>query len=190
MKEQEFFEKMAAVWLELSNLHEKVNNLDLEMRQLEQAGIVNATIHTRSDNGGLELLHPVGSDYEREHGRRREYIGKKPEAQAAARGRVLRYQQHSQLKHECQKTIEQIKIIERRIDALEQAAFGRQAKLFSEMGTVPSSPPDFYVPKDWNWLTPQMVIDYFKQSPVLATMADDVQAVLNKVDWAEHQQAA
>lgn len=190
MKEQEFFAKMAEVWLELSNLHEQADNLVSQMAELQQAGMSNATIHTRSDNGGMELLHPVGSDYEREHGRRREYIGKKPEAQEAAKAKVQRWHKHNALKTEWQTISSRCIEIERQIGRLETIALGRQAKLFSEMGTVPGSAAGKSVPKDYSWLTPQMVIDYFKRSPILSGMADDVQAVLGKVEWAEYQKAA
>lgn len=190
MKEQEFFEKMAEVWLELSNIREQADNLVAQMAELENAGMVNATIHTRSDNGGMELLHPTGSAYEKDNSRRREYIGKKPEAQEAARARVERWHKHVELKREWSRHQDKVRQIEYRIEYLYMAALGKQAKLFSDVGTQNAGQAAARVPTDWNWLTPQMVIDYFKQSPILAAVADDVQAVLGKVEWVEVQKAA
>jgi len=190
MKEQEFFEKMAAVWLELSKLQEQADDLVNQMSKLENAGMVNATIHTRSDNGGMELLHPTGSTYEQEFKRRREYIGKKPEAQEAARKRVGRWQKHRDLKAKWRITNGKIEDIKRQIQRLELLTLGKQAKLFSDVGTKSAGGRQPGVPTDWNWLTPQMVIEKFQQSRDLVEMADDVKAVLGKCVWAEHQQAA
>lgn len=190
MREQEFFEKMAAVWLEISTLKDEAQAIEQQMKELERAGMVKATIHTRSDNGGMELLHPTGSDYEKQTGRRREYIGKKPEAQRAAKARVERFHQHYTLKGELGRVTQRIKDIEHQISLLEMSALGRQAELFSEVGTTCSPDAAGPVPTDYNRLTPQMVIDYFKRSPILAAMADDVQAVLGKIEWAEVQKAA
>lgn len=190
MKEQEFFEKMASVWIELATLQEQAGDLMRQMEQLESAGIVNATIHTRSDNGGMELLHPTGSEYEQRTGRRREYIGKKPEAQDAARAKIQRYHDHVKLKAQWQTVASKRIEIQRQIERLEIMALGKQAKLFSDVGTDGPMAAGPSVPTDYTGLTPQMVIDYFKRSTVLAPIAEDVEAVLGKVEWAEVQKAA
>lgn len=190
MKEQEFFEKMAAVWLELSALKEAAETIIQDMAQLEQAGMTNATIHIRSDNGAMELLHHSGSEYKQKGGRRREYVGKKPEAQEEARCKHKRYQSYQSLKHELASKQEEIRSIEYQIGRLEMAALGKQAKLFSKMGTEANSRHEPGVPTDWNWLTPKMVIDYFKHSPILAVVAEDVEDALAKVEWAESEKLA
>lgn len=190
MREQEFFEKMAAVWLEVSTIQDACIAIEKQLAELEQAGMTSATIHTRSDNGGMELLHPTGSDYERQTGRRREYIGKKPEAQQAAHERVKRYHEYKKLKGEWSKQAAKRVEIYRQIERLELTALGKQAKFFSEVGTSTSSKNPGLVPTDYTRLTPAQVIEYFRRSPILAGMADDVQAVLGKLEWAEVQKAA
>lgn len=190
MKEQEFFEKMAAVWLELSSLKEAEQQIAQQMAELEQAGMTNATIHIRSDNGGMELLHHSGSDYEKRNGRRREYVGKKPEAQEEAKARVSRFETYQNLKRELGSKRETVRSIEYRVEYLLMAALGRQAKLFSDVGTEAGSRQLQSVPTDWRWLTPQAVISYFKRSPTLAAIADDVEAVLSQVEWIENERKA
>lgn len=190
MKEQEFFEKMAAVWLELSTLKEAVEQIEQEMTQLEQAGMTSATIHIRSDNGGMELLHASGSEYEQQHGRRREYVGKNPDKQLEARCKVKRYQSYQSLKKELSTKQEAIRAIEYQISRLEIISLGKQAKLFSDVGTNRSAAAEKIVPTDWKWLTPKMVIDYFKRSPNLAAIAGDVEDILSKVDWVEGERLA
>lgn len=189
MIEQDFSERMAAIWEQLKTLQEQEETLTRQMDELTQQGTANATIHFRADNGGMELLHPTGSEYERSTGRRREYIGKKPEAQAQAQARVERYHASNALYQELSKTREKIRSIHYHMGRLEMAALGTQAKLFSELGTKTSSSRAGFVPKDWNWLPPQLVIDYFKSSPDLAAIAGDVQEVLGKIAWAEQKAA-
>jgi hypothetical protein len=190
MKEQEFFENMAAVWLELSKLKEAAQAISQQMAELQQAGMSAATPHTRSDNGAMELLHPTGSEYEKEHGRRREYVGKKPKAQEEAQDKISRWEKYRKLKDELASKREAIHLIEYRIEYLLMAALGKQAKLFSDVGTNAGSQQPQVVPTDWNWLTPKIVIEYFKRSPVLAAIADDVETVLSKADWAGEAQRA
>lgn len=189
MTQDEFIERMMPVWAKLNNLEEQEQSLVQQMEELQRAGMVNATIHVRSDTGGIELLHPTGSEYERTTGRRREYIGKKPDAIEQAKARIDRYHAHNTLCQELSKTREKIKEIRYHMGRLEMAALGQQARLFSVVGTTQHSGGLQSVPKDWKWLPPQMVIDYFKQSPVLAVLADDVQDVLGKVAWAEQKAA-
>jgi hypothetical protein len=189
MTQDDFTERMVAVWAQLKTLQEQEETLTQQMDVLTQQGVTNATIHIRSDNGGMELLHPTGSEYERSTGRRREYIGKKPEAQEQAQARVERYHSCQSLYQELNKTREKIRSIHYHMGRLEMAALGTQAKPFSELGTKKSGGPGYFVPKDWNWLTPQMVIDYFKSSPDLAAIAGDVQDVLGKMVWAEQKAA-
>lgn len=190
MTQQEFFEKMAAVWNEYSRLTELAQAIETQMSELAQAGMSEATIHKRSDNGGMELLHPTGSTYERQTGRRREYIGKKPEAQQAAQERVMRYREYYKLEGQLSTHKQKLNDIKYQIDRLEMSTLGRQAKLFRENGDRPGTKKLQPCPIDYTRLTPAQVIDYFRQSPVLAGMADDVQAVLGKVEWAEVQKAA
>jgi len=190
MTEHEFLKKMAAVWFEFSAIQDTCISIENQLAELEQAGMTNATIHKRSDNGAMELLHPTGSDYERQTGRRREYIGKKPEAQQAAQERVKRYNEYLKLKSEWSKQATKRIEINRQIERLELTALGKQAKLFSEVGTQVGGQVERFVPIDYTRLTPAQVIEYFRRSPILAGMADDVQAVLGKVEWTEVQKAA
>lgn len=190
MTEQEFFEKMAAVWNEYSRLKELAQAIEMQMAELAQAGMTEATIHIRNDNGGMELLHPTGSTYERQAGRRREYIGKKLEAQQAARERVNRFHEYYKLDSNLNTHRQNINNIKYQIDRLLMSAFGKQAKLFSENGDKPGTKKLQPTPINYNWLTPSQVIEYFRRSPILAELADDVQAVLGKVEWAEVQKAA
>lgn len=190
MNEQEFFEKMADVWMELHGLRQTAKQITEQMTALQSQGMSNATIHIRSDNDAMELLHPTGSEYEVSNNRRREYVGKKPEAQEAARARVQRFADHQNLGGQLHKTREKIRDIERQIDRLHMIAKGGQAKLFSEMGTPGALASSKRVPKDWHWLTPQMVIDYFSQSPDLVEMYEDVKAVLGKLVKVENKKAA
>lgn len=190
MNEQEFFEKMADVWMELHAQRQAAKDITEQMTALQEQGMSNATIHIRGDNDGMELLYPTGSEYERSKGRRREYIGKKPEAQEAARARVQRFADHQTLGGQLHKTREKIRDIERQIERLHIIAKGGQAKLFSEMGTAGAPAAGGRVPKDWHWLTPQMVIDYFAESPDLVEMYEDVKAVLGKLVRVENKKAA
>lgn len=190
MKEQEFFEKMAMVWMQLDTLTRAIETITQEMAQLEQAGMTSATIHIRSDNGGMELLHHSGSDYEQKNGRRREYVGKNPDKQLEAKCRVKRYQTYQTLKGELGVMRDKKQTIKNQISRLEMAALGKQAKLFSEVGTTRPGSADKIVPTDWKLLTPKMVIDYFKRSPNLAAIAGDVEEILGKVDWVESERLA
>lgn len=189
MTQDEFLERMMPIWDKLNNLKEQEQGLVRQMEELQHAGMVNATIHIRSDTGGVELLHPTGSEHERTTGRRREYIGKKQDVIEQAKARVDRYHTYQSLCGELSKTREKIKEIQYHMGRLEMAALGTQARLFSSMGTTPAEAQPGNVPKNWKWLTPQMVIDYFRQSPVLAGLADDVQEVLSKVAWIEQKAA-
>lgn len=190
MKEQEFFEKMAAVWLELSTLKATMETIAQDMAQLESAGMTSAKIHIRADNGGMELLHHSGSEYEQKNGRRREYVGKKPEAQEAARARIQRFGMHRKLKDELAIKNHAIRLIEHEIDNLCMAALGKQAELFSGMGTPGSaiSPPA--VPTDLNRLTPKDVVEYFKRSPNLREIAGYVEETLGKDEWGGSEKLA
>lgn len=190
MREQEFFEKMAAVWLELSTLKEAAETITQEMTQLEQAGMTSATIHIRSDNGGMELLHHSGSEYEQKNGRRREYVGKNPDKQLEAKCKVKRYQSYQSLKRELAAKQQKVREIEYQISRLETVTYGKQTKLFSESGDSNLFAEQKSVPTDWKWLTPKMVIDYFKRSPNLAAIARDVEEILGKVDWVESERLA
>jgi len=190
MREQEFFEKMAAIWLELSKLKEAAEIIAREMAELEQAGMTSATIHVRSDNGGMELLHRSGSDYEQKNGRRREYIGKNSDKQLEARSKVKRYQSYQTLKGELASQQEHIRAIEYQISRLEMITLSKQAKLFSDVGTGNAGQQLYTVPTDWNLLTPKMVIEYFKRSPILAAIAGDVEDILGKMEWAEGEKLA
>lgn len=178
MSEQEFFEKMKTVWLQIDITRHAIVDLTSQIKALEEKGITNATIHTRADNGGMELIHPTGSEYERQTGRRREYIGKKPGMQDAAIHRVRRWKEHKELRSQLRQQESRLAEIERKVSMLEMTALGKQTRLFSELGTAGQLVRDPAVPNNFDWLTPQMVIDYFHKSPILAGMADDVETVL------------
>lgn len=56
-----------------------------------------------------------------------------------------------------------------------------QASATNDQGYINYKPshPERNAP-NWDWLTPEMVIKYFEQSPILAVIADDVRAILKK----------
>lgn len=139
-----------------------------KLYELSQAGMSQATIHIRSDNGGMELLHPSGSTYEKQHNRRREYIGKDPERQREARARVERYQQSEQLRQDIKRMSEAKTTIDRSISNIELQLFGRQSEMGTNRQSVPAAPGQACILDDTE------IVEYFKQSPVLSYMADDL----------------
>lgn len=179
MREQDFFERVTGVWLELHNLYEQSQQLSQQIAELEQQGFVNATIHIRKDTGGMELLHPMGSEYEVKIGRRREYVGTKPEQQKVAKERVARYHHLLKLTGEAREVRGKIHQIERAIERLEQVSRNIHQQSFFSMGTNGNSAVTHPVPNVRD-ISPRGVIDYFKQSPDLAFMADDVEAIFGK----------
>lgn len=180
MKEREFIARVTAVWAELHSLQKQGNQLSQQIAELEQAGFVNATIYIRKDTGGMELLHPMGSEYEVKTGRRREYVGTKLEQQETAKARVERWKQWQQLKRELQKVTSKQASIERNLKQLELAARGEQRSFFSDVGTNQPGSSAHIVPSVTN-ISPRGVVEYFKNSPDLAFVAEDVEETLKKV---------
>lgn len=179
MKEYEFFERVTAVWLELHSLQEQAAQLSQQIAALEQAGFVNATIHIRKDNGGMELLHPMGSEYEVTTGRRREYVGTKPEAQEVAKARVQRYHEWHKTSRQLAEVMSKVNRIQYQLARLEMITLGKQMSFLEEMGTNDNPATPQRVPNVRD-ISPMGVIDYFKQSPDLMSIADDVMEVLGK----------
>jgi hypothetical protein len=150
----------------LFNLNQAKDKLD----ELSQAEMSQATIHTRSDNGGMELLHPSGSTYEKQHGRRREYIGKDLEKQREAKLRVERYQKSEQLRHDIEQMNMKKSIVDRSIGSIELQLFGRQSQMGTSRSSARPAPGrDIPIPDD-----PAEIVAHFRQSPVLSYMADDL----------------
>lgn len=141
---------------------------------IQRAGVTNATIHRRSDTGGMELLHPSDSDYVRRNGRRREYIGQDPDKQREAKQLVARFEEWQGVKNKLEGLQSKRRLIDMSIAKMETHLFGQQLSMGTEFtgegrGLVPTLAAE----------TPEQVIEYFKCSPVLNGMADDVEALLS-----------
>lgn len=148
----------------------RLNQAKGKLDELSQAGMSQATIHIRSDNGGMELLHPSNSTYEHEHGRRREYIGKDPIKQREARDRVERYQMSEQLRQDIKRMNNIISTVNRSVSHIELQLFGRQTEMGIAQPGAGSAPGKLDpIPDD-----PAEIVKYFSQSPVLSYMADDL----------------
>jgi len=85
----------------LMAIHAEIEQVENEIEIKTMLPMTNATMHWRPDSKGertiLELLHPTGSEYEQRTGRRREYIGKDPEAIQEAREAKKRYREFQEL---------------------------------------------------------------------------------------------
>lgn len=151
-----------------------------KVAQLKQAGVTEATIHWRSDNSAMELLHPSNSDYARKNGRRREYIGKDTFNQRDAKERVERYQELKLAEARLEDLRQKKNLLVSMIGRMELQLFGKQLKTGMDdgsaakrrVGIVPTLAAD---------KTPEEVIDYFYKSPDLVSIADDVKAVLSSL---------
>ena len=64
--------------------------------------------------------------------------------------------------------------------ALRSAADELEKKLFLQTHREQTRREQLKTIRDWDWLTPEMVIKYFEKSPILRPVADDVKAVLSK----------
>lgn len=126
-------DRFMAVIDALIGLERRVKRGYLEMEQLLDAGLTDASLHWRKDARGertiLELLHPTGSPYETQNGRRREYIGKDPQKIAEAKARVDRYHQYQMLQQKVRSDESELVTIKHRIDALEMMALAVQQEL-------------------------------------------------------------
>jgi hypothetical protein len=155
-------------------LQDEISYWTGKVSELKQAGVTDATIHWRSDNSAMELLHPSNSEYARKHGRRREYVGKDTFNQRDAKERVERYQQLKLAVARLEDLRQKKNLIVSMIGRLELQLFGQQLNMGIDAGSrwgglVPTLAAE----------TPQQVIDYFKRSPDLCSMADDVEQLLS-----------
>lgn len=124
--------RVIKVCQELDRLHEKQQELYRELKDLEAQGMTCATLHWR-DTGNrqaLELLHPSGSDYVQQTGRRREYIGVKDDRIREAKDRVKRWREHRDLSKELKELEDKMRDINFAIDRLEHVAFAKQSRFW------------------------------------------------------------
>lgn len=103
---QELQDRFNQVLDTLTELNQEIGEIDEQIAKLKAQGMTSATIHWRrkDDPNGLpdmlELVHRQGSDYEREHNRRREYIGTNKGEIKVAIARCRRFDQVGQLKEQ------------------------------------------------------------------------------------------
>lgn len=125
-------ERLTAIYEEYKRLQQCADELTKEIEQLEGQGITSANVYwiRKNDPDGkpdqLELTHPIGSQYYRQNGTRREYVGVKPEKIAAALASIDRFEQHQQLKTQHRRVVSQINSIKHQVNRLEMLAFGKQ----------------------------------------------------------------
>jgi len=116
----------------MDRLHERIEGLDLETKNLLQQGISQAVPYwmRKDDPSGkpdqLELTHPADSDYYRANGTRREYIGVKPDKIAAALAAIERGRRVSILDEQIRRKKTRLRNIERQIGLLETMARAEQ----------------------------------------------------------------
>lgn len=103
---QEIQDRFVQVLDILIELDREIKKIDQQIAELKAQGMTSATIHWRrkDDPDGkpdmLELVHRQGSGYEREHNRRREYIGTDPKQIEKAIARCRRFDRVLQLERE------------------------------------------------------------------------------------------
>lgn len=127
---------MADVFIELTRLDNEAMDLQAIMHRLEAEGITDATEHWRADRAGnrtiLELIHPMGSDYEQKHGRRREYIGTDPDNIRAAQKRQENMSDWKRYGYMLNRATEKRETLTRMIRQLALVALGQQQSLWGQ----------------------------------------------------------
>lgn len=122
-------DKMIYIDNEYKRLKQELETIDQKMTKLKQQGMTTARPYwmRRNDPDGkpdqLELTHSQNSDYCKQHGTRREYIGVKPEKIKEALARVDRQYRYSGLRDEYRKLHRKIEGIERQFKILEAITF-------------------------------------------------------------------
>ena len=93
---QEMFETIdQAVQLRTAEL----NEMEGQLAEMEKLGIIEAREHWPKDKpGALVLLYFTDSEHYRQTGKRKKYIGKKPERIAEAQMAMARFMEHGELK--------------------------------------------------------------------------------------------
>lgn len=82
----------------LDQLKEEHEAMKTQAAEMVELGMTDAKKHWPSDKpGALVLLYSTSSKFYEETGRRKEYIGKKPERIAEAEARLKRYVDHKEL---------------------------------------------------------------------------------------------
>lgn len=126
---KEIKQRLMAVVGRLSKLHKETEVLKKQIEDLENLGIINARLHWPKDKpGALELLYSSNSEYTLRTGRRRQYIGKDPQKQQAAKEAIERWRKHRKLLGQLGTIERHIYSIERRVDALEQVSKGYEVR--------------------------------------------------------------
>lgn len=112
--------RLMAVCDRIDEYHQEANAIKSQMDDLESQGLICASLHWPKDKpGALELLFSSNSEYARKTGRRRQYIGKDPQKQEAAKDSIQRWKQHRKLTEQLRLAKNIIISIERLIDRLE-----------------------------------------------------------------------
>jgi len=121
--------RLMAVCDRLDEYHKEAKAIKSQMADLESQGIICARLHWPKDKpGALELLYSSNSEYARATGRRRQYIGKDPLKQEAAKASIQRWKEHRKLGNHLGNIQRSILGVERRLDALEQVSMGYEVR--------------------------------------------------------------
>ncbi|RME74965.1 MAG: hypothetical protein D6784_08895 [Chloroflexi bacterium] len=179
--------KLFRVMKVLEETERRIEIIRQKMDELEQAGMTSARLHWRKDRRGepkiLELLHSTRSEYYRQNGRRRQYVGTDDVAIAEARQKVERYRLHQKLNRQRKKLERKSQEIRRAIDSLEMLTFEYRQQPLGTVGTGFSEKNGSMSPELTDVTTkmvspqdmsPQDVLEYFSRSPVLAGLVDDL----------------
>lgn len=117
---------------EVDKLADDIWALEGEIERLRVKGVTQASAYwmRKDDPSGkpdqLELTHSIDSDYYRENGTRREYIGVKTDKIEAALARIERGQRVEELSNELRRKQKELQQIERQIRMLELTARSKQ----------------------------------------------------------------
>ncbi|MCB9105846.1 MAG: hypothetical protein H6633_16645 [Anaerolineales bacterium] len=116
----------------MDRLQEQIEAHQVEIRRLTEQGLSQASPYwmRKDDPEGkpdqLELTHPIDSDYFRDNGTRREYIGVKPDKIKAALASIERGQRVERINNLLTRNKKRLRDIERQIGLLEIMARGEQ----------------------------------------------------------------
>lgn len=180
---EELAKRLVTVLELLARLEEEAEATQAKIAKLKQSNMTDATIHWRKDRNGeaslMELLHHQDSDYHKQTGRRREYVGNDPQRIEEARERVRKFHKYQTLREEERVLTAKAQNIRRWIKQLEYQAFGEKQTWGHEAPTAVDlvSPQqnglDDASPQG---MSPQDVVDYFQQSEVLKYLAPDLKS--------------
>lgn len=169
---------------------DQLDALDAELRQIKDAidrtkaqGMTDATIHWRQE-GMLELVYSINSDYARRNGRRREYIGVDQDKIDEAMARIARHTRYQELLSDARHIYNQIRNIESAITNVFRVTAKGPLELpldgDTQNGDKEISPANLVCPHNEQKnlsplaMSPRQVKEFFEQSPELADIAKDL----------------